>query len=392
MRMIVILLLGILSAPTYAQSSGSLEEYTRLALENHPELKGIQADAIATDFQAQSVGRLPEPSLTIGYFPGTYHFSVMQMIPWPSKLSTAQDVARAGRGLVEAKRREAARARIREVEEAYWDLWLLKELQEGLREQEVLLEGALVALQARVEVGQLRASSLHQLHLQQSMLANRRAALQAQEIQAQTSMARALGEDLPRVFSVSFDASSLVPGIRLDAESLLESTNQHPSIQQLEAAEKQLASESARAKTMGYPDFSVGFQVEEGMHPYMAMFSITLPIWRGSYQSGVDAVEASKIALGFEKETIRQTLRAELRQLITRAADAARQIELYQTTLIPQAEAIFSSALSEFEQDSGVATLILAQRDLVELRLEAAERVVEYQKTMARIKELTHGS
>lgn len=391
MRMIVALVLSFLSTPVWAQNPGSLDAYIRLALENHPELKGIQYEGNAAEYQAESIGRLPEPTLTMGYFPGTYHFSVMQMIPWPSKLGTAKEVARADRQVIDAKRQEVARARIREVEDTYWDLWLLQELQKGLTEQEQLLEGALIALQARVEVGQVRASSLHQLHLQQSMLANRREGLKAQETQGQTRMARALGEDLPRIYPVDFEGGSMVPGVISDTDSLLNSASQHPSIQRLNATQKQLVSESASAKTMGYPDFSVGFQVEEGMHPYMAMFSITLPIWRGSYQSAVDAVEARQLALGFERETLQQALRAELRELIAKANDAARQVELYQTTLIPQAEAVFASALSEFEQDSGVTMLIMAQRDLVELRLEATERVVEHRKTLARIKELTHG-
>jgi outer membrane protein TolC len=59
--------------------------------------------------------------------------------------------------------------------------------------------------------------------------------------------------------------------------------------------------------------------------------------------------------------------------------DAQRRIELYEKTLVPQAETTFQAVLGGYQTGrSTVAAVILAQRDLLELQIEYARARAEH--------------
>jgi len=382
----VVFILGVwvVGVSSVSAQTNELDAYRGRSM-NHPEFGVISNRAHAAERQADSMGRWPEPQITLGYFPGMYHVSVMQMIPWPGKLSSRRDSARS-QSSIESVRASALTRRLhREIETIYWELWLVRELKAGLAEQELLLQGVQQALQARVEIGMARASALHQLQLQEAMLANRRQGLKVRLDTARAKMAAALGEDLPVDYATG-SAPEAKPIAEPDA--VLQRIQSHPRFRELDAINSQLQMESVRAGKEGYPDFSVGFQAETGEHPYMAMVGFSLPLWRGSYGAGEDAIEARKVALEHQRRALQQSLVADARTEIANVNETARQIALYQTELIPQAESIFELAVAEFEQASGVSVLLMAQRDLVELRLEMARLKATHLQAHARLKEL----
>jgi outer membrane protein TolC len=69
--------------------------------------------------------------------------------------------------------------------------------------------------------------------------------------------------------------------------------------------------------------------------------------------------------------------------------DALRRVQLYRGTLVPQAQSAYESVLGAYTVGRGsVAQALLAQRDLLELRIELERARADYARTWARLEEL----
>jgi outer membrane protein TolC len=80
---------------------------------------------------------------------------------------------------------------------------------------------------------------------------------------------------------------------------------------------------------------------------------------------------------------------AELASTLANLRDAKRRVELYQMTLVPQAETAYDSVLGSYTVGRGtVAQSLLAHRDLLELRIELERARADHARTWARLEEL----
>ena len=61
---------------------------------------------------------------------------------------------------------------------------------------------------------------------------------------------------------------------------------------------------------------------------------------------------------------------AELEQALANLRDSVRRVQLYETTLLPQAETTYSSTLDGYQSGrSSLAEVLIAEKDLLELGL-----------------------
>lgn len=379
-----ILVFGVLvTSEAFAQ-----EEYVDRALETHPQLGLIESRAKVAEVSADAMTRWPDPQVTLGYWPGMFRVEVMQMIPWPTKVLGPAEEARLRAQVERAQSDVFARELRRDVELLTLELWEIQERKKWLAELTQILEGVLSAVSARVEVGQAKASSLHQIGLQISKLRNEVQALGARENGVSARMAALLGDDYPKRYS----APDTLPAPRSvqDPRAYTAQLASHPELLKIAAQKAEIAQAQESAGAQGMPDFSVGYEYEHGPHtemPHMVMVGFSIPIWRGTYRAAEDVATARRVAADAEERVFTQKASGMIYAKLVAINESAREIELYNSELVPQAEAAFESSVADFEQDGSVTALLLAQRDLVELKLKLIELKARHQSAWIELKE-----
>ena len=76
-------------------------------------------------------------------------------------------------------------------------------------------------------------------------------------------------------------------------------------------------------------------------------------------------------------------------QIMSQIRDVQRRISLYEQTLVPQAESVYESVLGTYASGRGnVASILLAQQELLELRMQLVSAQAEYLVHLAMLKDI----
>ncbi len=372
--------------------SGTLAQYLAFALSNSPETRAAFETWRSVRLRRSSASRLPEPVISFGYYlrsvetkvgPQLYKIGVSQAFPWPGKLASAEnavaETAKAAALMVDANVLEVKR----KVAMAYWDLWLISELHKLNTEHDAILEALAGAVRGRLQVGTATLADLNQIDLNIARHHDHHDQHKEGMIKASAILRSAIGssqadENLP--------ATDLPPsGVpKASASELIAMSRKHPMIEKFShlASSEEYRAEAKRADR--YPRFKVGLNLigtgeasnaveDSGKDALVISAGLSLPLWGSSYADAADsAIAASKSHEAMLETGIRQS-EAMLASALSDVRDSQRKVELYDKTLIPQAESTFEAVLGGYQIGrSTVAAVIIAQRDLIELRLDRA--------------------
>jgi outer membrane protein TolC len=394
----------VASAPEkLSDPDGSLNAYLAVALEKSPEARAAFQRWRSAMFSVSRKRRLPEPSLSFGYYlrsvetkagPQRFNLGVSQTFPWPTKLSAGADAAsekaRAAGLMFDAQ----VLGIRREVAKAYWTLWLIHEEHRLKSEHDVVLEALAGAVRGRLQIGAATLADLNQVDLGIARHHDHRGRHAEAALQASVKLRAVLG--------VAPDSKPLPAtdqpraGLPRHSEAELAALgSRHPMIEQFTHL---AASEDHRARAEGadrYPRFKLGVNLIEtgpsagaadsGKDALIVSAGLSIPLW-GNYSDQVDAARAASSAHRAEQEASRRKSEAGLGSLLSRLRDAQRRVHLYKRTLVPQAETTFQAVLGGYQSGgSTVASVILAQRDLIELQLQRAAAQAEHARTWAEL-------
>jgi outer membrane protein TolC len=379
-------------------------EYLAFALEHSPQTRAAFERWRAARFGISRAGRLPEPSLTFGYYlrsvetrvgPQQYKLGVSQSFPWPTKLSAGRDAA--------GERAEAAARMVdahvlavrRDVAEAYWTLWLIHEEERLSSEHDAVIEALAGAVRGRLQTGSATLADLNQVDLNIARHHDHRGQHAEAAHRASARLRAILGAAAASEMLRTTDQPS--DGLPSKTEVELTSlSGRHPLIQK---SIHLAASEDHRARAQGadrFPRFNLGLSLigtgdasmpgvsESGKDALVVSAGLSLPLWFGSYSDAVDSAEASSRSHRAMGEASQREAEAKLATALSNLRDAQRRIVLNKNTLVPQAESTFQAVLGGYQTGrSTVASVIIAQRDLIELQLEHARARAEHAKTWA---------
>jgi outer membrane protein TolC len=175
----------------------------------------------------------------------------------------------------------------------------------------------------------------------------------------------------------------------------------HPMVESLgflaEASEATARAEGADR----FPSFTLGTDwiitdeadtpgvKDSGQDAVIVGVGIRIPLWQGSYADSVAAAEADSRAQLAEQSALRDRAEAELAATLANLRDATRRVAIYRGTLVPQAESAYASVLGAYTVGRAtVAQVLLAQRDLLEQRIELERARADHARTWARLEEL----
>ena len=118
-------------APVLPALDGDLGAYLGFAIEQNPRVRAAFESWRSAMYATGKSGRLPEPTISFGYYvrsvetrvgPQIYNISLAQTLPWPGKLAAEEDGARE-RARAAALVTDAEVLAVRRLEDAGHDLW-----------------------------------------------------------------------------------------------------------------------------------------------------------------------------------------------------------------------------------------------------------------------------
>ena len=388
-----------LAARSTSAMGGTLEEQLAFAIERSPELRAAFERWRAGVHRIAPARRLPEPMLEVGVFVwdsedgagvAAASAGIRQDIPWPTRLSAEADAA-AAEALALGRRFEALVLDLRgRVAEAHYGLWLVRRVRTIEREQLEVLRGLAESALGGVATGTRSLADQQQIQLALSRLEDDVAALGEQEVILEATL-RALLTASPgeRIGTHAEPPPPALP--EDDEETLREVAKGHPLVESFtlrgEAAEA--LAKSQRAGRL--PSFAVGLEWMRmpgsmGTSAIAPSLGVRLPIYQGSYREAARAAEAEALAQRADSSAAALTLYAELEEAMAKVRDTHRRVELGERVLRPQAEAAYGSVLGAFRVGrSSVAASLLAQRELLEIRVGLEQARAEHAMAWARL-------
>ncbi len=392
---------------------GAFAPYAQYAMQHNADLEASYERWRAKVLMISKSRRLPEPTLSFGVFvrsietrvgPQLARISVQQSFPWPTKLEAAADAA-AAEARAEQRRFEAMALNLRRrVAESYWQLWQLRRVRRIHEEHALVLRGLSETVGARLETGSATLAEQQQIDLSVVRVHDAVEAMTAQEQRLQARLAAELGMRSPGELPTSAAAPAAGAPAQSDAE-LRQRALKHPLIESFTWVANAQQAAARREQADAYPRFTLGADwiitgeastpnmPESGKDAVIVGGGMTLPLWQGSYDDSSAAAEAEARAARAKGRSLQDLAVAQLEAALTSVREAARRASLFETTLVPQAEAAYASVLGAYVGGrASVAATLLAQKDLLELRIEQERLRAEFAIGWAELEDVVGGT
>jgi outer membrane protein, heavy metal efflux system len=390
------------------ERNGSLTGYIAYAMENSPDLAAQFERWRASVYRISNARRLPDPVISYAYYisrvetrvgPQRHRVSLKQTFPWPTRLSAGADAAAARARSQQEKFDAMAIAISSSVEQMYWQIWKTQESRKVQKDHEAVLSGLSESANAMMMTGRIDLSEQQQIDLARARVDDSISVLDEQ-LSQQKALLRGLISAPPEM-NILVTSIPNLGKYDFDEAALLSSVKNHPSIRAYVALAQSSALDAKKEKSIRYPNITVGVDwietgdaqnpstPDSGKDALTAGIGVSIPLWQRSYQESVDAYHAEEKAYVADGEAAADRAVAAFYQTLSQIRDAERRMALYEKTLVPQAESVYESVLGAYASGRGnVASTLLAQQDLLQLRLQLIAVQTDYLTKIAALKNL----
>lgn len=392
-----------------AQNDEQLKLYIEQALEQNPAVRQSFARYRAAQQRMPQVSALPDPVLTLTQYlrtpetrvgPQTTMVSLAQKFPWFGKLSDKEKIAAkeaaALRELYEAQKAEL----VRRVKLAYYTLAYIDEAVRITEEDLAVLEQYETLAQARYSQGVGLQQAVVKLQAEITRDRNRLDELRIQRVNAEALLNKLL--DRSAVSPVGRVPLKKGPEIKVQYQKLASASRLYrpeivAALLRVEKDEKRIQ----LARRDYWPDVTLGATFanvvarmdaagaanppsQNGKNVWALTASVNIPIQRRKYAAGVLEATQDKLASREGYRDIVNTVEAEVRSIGFRIETLQQQMDLFEDTLLPQAEQALRSTEAAYSTGTlGVLELLDSERVLLNVRLGLMQFRSDYMKSLA---------
>jgi outer membrane protein TolC len=387
----------------------SLPEWVSYALANNPRVTAAIANYEAASLEIEQVTALPDPRVNLRYFieevetrvgPQEYAVGISQPLPWLGKLRLQGDIAAQKANAAATRVSTVQNGVIAEVANAWYELYYFNralEIMEGNRDLVQHLERV---ARTRYQTGTSGHPDVIRAQVELGKIENDLASLTDREAPLVAIFNAALNR--PPQAPVRLPDSVPIIDISEDDQTLVERViENNPELRALSFDVAAATAQKDRARKEFLPDFAIGFDYiatdearspnvdGSGNDPVVAALSMTLPIQRGKYSAGVRAAEARITELRARRDQHVSRLEADTVRAVFQLRDARRQIDLYQTTLLPKANESLAATQRAYSAGSSTfVDLIDSQRMLLVFELAEARAIADHNQARIILEEL----
>jgi len=385
-----------------------LDELVEQALRRNPEILAAQKRYEAMRQRPSEESSLPDPMLSLGYnsngnpLPGAgigtqptanAGFMVSQEFPFPGKLGL--------RGGIAAREADAGFQQylmtrlsvVSRLKQAYHQLHHAYEMIDIMERDRDLLRKILRITEARYSVGKAAQQDVFKAQTQISIMETRlersRQELRSRQFEINSLLNRAPGSPISRP-----EEAPPAP-IRAGLEELMTQVRENaPALRQQQKLVERTQLTLNLARKDYCPDYTLsgGYYYMGSMPPmYVARVDFKLPayFWR-KQRAEVAEQTANVSAAKHDYETASQTLSFRVKDDYLQAETSYRLMDMYSTTVIPQASLAFQSGLASYETGAvDFLSVLMNFSTMVEYELNYHEEVLNYFLALARVEEMT---
>lgn len=382
------------------------------ALAHNPDIASARATSDAAQQRIAPAGALEDPMLEAGIVNAPLPFSLRrddmtmemlglsQKLPFPGKRALRHDIAVAEASSIAHAVNETINRIARDVRVAYEELRLAVTAQRLVTQNLDTVTQLTSLAQARYAVGQATQSDALQAQTQLTRMRQDLLRIGQEEQARRSDLKRLLGRRDPDGAPIVIARSTLVDLPASPATLVKTAQEERPQLQALASLIEKSEQEVALARREYYPDFELRFgygfrePTPEGM-PRDDMVTLTvavnLPLWR---KSRLEPRVAEALAMRAQAASLAESQRLETQAMLESELAAENQQResavLYRSTLIPQTDASFESALTAYRVGRvDFLTLLEARMRVYETALGEAQAIAEHNKAVAEICFLT---
>ncbi len=389
-----------------------LPNLIRVAVNRNPKVKAAKARWQATIEQYPQVTALPDPMFMYGYFlrsvetrvgPQRHRISFSQAFPYPGTLDAAGEVVKKAIEIENVKHEQVIRDLIVQLKLSYHELAYLQHAVELTRQNHELVTSILTIATARYAEGKVALNDV----------------LKAQSQLAQLEYDLVLLEELQRVEHANIKGVLSVPsttplGVPVpvpydpldatlaDVEKQALTKRQELRIAELtiEKATKGIVLAELQTKPMLKFDLMT---IETGKalmfdtpgsskNPFSIGVGVTIPWSSLKNSSKVREAQQNREVTTAKKHSLEDETKVALHKIYFRLENARRLVELYETTLIPQAGAAIETAETLHQEGPKSITGFLETQSVwLNFNLARLRAIADYQQNIARLEQLVGG-
>ncbi len=388
----------------YVETLSDLEAW---AITNNPTLRRLQQEAAAEWAKTGYVAKLPDPSIGTMVYTPPMNFvpdrqlaevQVMQMIPWLSRLKAEAQRAHL-EALAAANMYQAERLRVvGDVRATWFKLYVLHKQIETTEADRAQLETLIKTANARVATGHAQPGDVLMATLELSALQEQLISYR-QQVAATTAELNRLagrGSHLPIVPPSTIAADLPHWNHELLREIAMRSQPELNAAR-LRTAATRWGIDVARLKRRPDLTFSAGWIVMDapgammpgaGADSFTVGVTASMPIWHRKYDAMTAEASREHSAAHASEDEVALRLDAMLHDLWEQALASQQTVELYETSILPQARQTFEANQKSLVNNTVTFDRVIRDyRTLLNLELGYHRALGQLATTLARIRQ-----
>lgn len=383
-----------------------LVDYAR---NNNPEYASMRHEADAAGERVTPAGALPDPRFRIELMDitrmgeqsptlnpsrvGSTKYTISQEIPWYGKRDLKREIAEIEADGAQGKARGAWADIAARLKSAHAQLYLIGRNEAISREILDLMVQLEKTAQARYAGGLAMQQDVIRAQIEQTAMKNELIMFdnEARMLTARINTLLARPASAPLAMP---EALKPIPApAKLDFVALEERVrSRNPRLFADDAGIRSAEKKRDLAYKERYPDFMIGVspvQFDSSVKEWELMVEFNIPLQQSSRRAMERESESMLAAARSRKDATANDLLGELAENLAAIEAARRQEQLVATTLLPQAQMTFSSALASYENgQADFAMLLEAQQQIRKARLSQIKAQAEAQVRVAEIERL----
>ena len=399
---------------TVALATGiDLPTLIRLAVERNPKLKAARANWQATIERYPQVTALPDPMLMYSYFarsvetrvgPQRHRLGFSQSFPYPGTLDAVGQVTLKEIEIQRVKYEQVVRDLIVDLKLAYHELAYLQRAWQITEQNEKLLDHILRIANTRYASGEATLNDVLTAQSQLVQLSYDLILLRELEevekgnINALLSVPSTipLGPPAPIAYTV-LD----IPVADLERQALARRQELQIADLMIQKATEAIKLAELKTKpmfklelmTVETGDALMPHALDSGKNPISMGVGISIPWSSSKNRSRIRESELNRSAAVENKRLMEDLMLADLKRLYFRLENARRLVDLYENSLIPQAEQAMEVAETWHQEGTkSIAGLLETQSVWLNFNLARLRAITDYQQNLARLERLVGGS
>ncbi len=384
--------------PPKLNLSGIIEE----ALRNNPQIQAAKSRFEASKAKVKLLRTLQDPRLEYEYnkiFPNMISgvtgehmapmrmFSVSQEIPFPTKLFLRKSAAGKEANAYDQEYNETKNKIIKEVKETYSQLFLNYKKIQIIKEDLVLLSQFIEVINKKYSVNKANQQDSLKAQVEYSKFSNQLVLLQQEKeiIEARLNALLNRPIDAP----VGGVVESEIKDSDLNEEKIFKlAKDNRPELKSFKEIQRKSEIDYSLAKQEYLPDFMVKYTRQEdegGMGTWSGMLGVSIPLWFWEKQSSfVKEAKANLEVADAQYRDEENMVLFEVRSALAEFNAAKKLVDIYETGVLPQAQAAVLTARRGFEADKiSFLDLLDALRTLKDFQIEYFEARADKEIAMA---------